>query len=355
MIITRRFVFIHLPKSAGMWAHKAIEQAHLNLFFRKTPLGEILFNIGKFLPFAFARQTIYKIARRLIIFNYRYYDIGNLSIKNYHDPLGSSKLKWFIFFAQGMHLLDVKYETMLRLQRHTRYAQLPEFFQEMPILAAMRDPFSWHVSRYNYYKEQESKQLIGSGNSAQSFINILGDDINFEQYCSNKMMKLQNYFYQGYNNYIKKQKDGEEVPQYHNELIDFYNPTDNNCPPAKHYGLMTLRFIQIFFKRPLDVMNLPPAEFEQYFIDGKYKDNLKNITFLQQDKINQQLYDYMIKLRYEAQDLQHIKDLPPENVSTDKPYKSFYTSKDMVDKIYKLERAIFIMFPQYEEVYKLYK
>lgn len=356
MRITRRFVFIHFPKTAGIWTRQAIEQAHIQMFLRKTPLGELMFILGKFLPFL--RKTIHALARKLVFFDYRNYRLGKLSTQSYYTPLYSRTKKWFILFAQAMHILDTQYETVLVLRRHTRYAQLPKFFQQIPILSAIRDPFSWHVSRFNYYINKESNDFKSQ---AHKFIDVLGEGINFEEYCSEKMMKLQNYFYQGYINYMQESKTGEEIPQYHEELINLHRPSNRSSLnqnfeslPAQHYGLMSLRFIQFFFSRPLDILTLSPQAYEDYFSGGLYKDELKNITFLEQSNINLQLYNYMIKMRYDDKDLRRIKDMQPENVSTDKPYKSFYTNKKMVDKIYKLERAIFIMFPPYEEIYKEY-
>lgn len=352
MIITRRFIFIHNPKTAGTWTIKAIKQAHIKLFITKTPLGELLYTIGKWLPFM--RGTIAKIVDGLVIYNYSNYDLAKLSFRNYYDPLGRPKLKWFLLFAEAMFILDKNYETLLELRKHTRYAQLPKEFKSLPIVSGIRDPFSWHVSRYFYYKNWELKQ---GQDEAKDFINLLGEINNFEQYCKDKMMQLQNGFYQGYNNYISQQSNLDkhgEAPQYDDGLLSFYKSGEDKSPPAKHYGLMTLRFMQLHFKRPWEAINLPPKEFNQYWMNGDYKDNLPNITFLQQQNITQELLDYMLKLKYKEDILSEIKDIPPENTAADKSSQTslykFYDSSELINYIYKLEKPIFMLFPQYEDI-----
>ncbi len=357
MIITRRFVFIHFPKTAGTWTAQAIKQVHAELFRQKTPLGELLSGISKWLPFM--APQVKRIIDRMVAFNYGNYDLNELSLKNYHDPLGRRLFKWLIFIGEAIFLFDKHYETLLILRRHTRYAQAPQDFQDLPLVSSMRDPFSWHISRYLYYQNWQTQNGV---DESQEFIKIWGKISSFDEYCSDKMMQMQNAYYQGYKNYLEN-NGGKEKTQYHDELISFYK--ENQCPPVNHYGLMSIRFIQMYFKQPWPILNLGPKEFDEYWSNGNYKQDLPNITFLEQKNICQELSDYMLKLKYPQEVIHSSQSIPPQNTSSehrskldkntsqsaDKLLKEYYSSKEIVEMIYKLEKPIFKVFPQYTKVY----
>lgn len=355
MIITRRFVFIHFPKTAGIWATKAIKQAHIELFIHKTPLGEILASIAKWLPFM--APKINRLINRMVEFNYKDYELGELSVRNYHDPRGRRIYEWLLILGEAIFLFDKHYETLLRLRRHTRYAQIPQEFQTLPLVSSMRDPFSWHVSRYLYYKNWQTK--AGAEESAE-FIKLWGELNNFGDYCNSAMMIMQNAFYQGYRNYLDL-NGGQDKSQYHDELISFYKPEADKYPKANHYGLMSLRFIQMYFKQPQKVLGLSPKEFKQYWSSGEYKKDLPKIVFLEQSKISKQLPKYMLKMKYPEEVLGGIATIPPKNTSSQyapntsqaviKSLKEYYSKKN-IRLIYKLEKPIFDAFPQYEDLYK---
>lgn len=357
MIITRRFVFIHFPKTAGMWTAKAIKQVHIELFIKKTPLGELLAGIAKWLPFT--APSINRMIDRMVEFNYQDYDLSDLSLKNYHDPLGRGIYKWLLLLGEAIFLFDKHYETMLRLRRHTRYAQIPQEFQTLPLVSSMRDPFSWHVSRYLYYKNWQTK--VGADES-QEFIKLCGEINSFDEYCNSAMMQLQNGFYQGYRNYLEL-NDGRDKAQYHDELIAFYSAGQDKYPRTNHYGLMSLRFIQMYFKEPQKVLGLSPKEFKQYWSKGAYKKDMPKIIFLEQNKISKHLHKYMSKMKYPEEMLGGISSIPPQNVSSEymsttgnkSPNKllgEYYSSKKNVRLIYKLEQPIFELFPQYVKIYE---
>ena len=350
MLITRRFLYIHFPKTAGLWTKQAITQSHIELFMHNTPIGDLFFTLGKWFPFL--RPAISRIARRLVVFDYSSHNLATLSFRSYHIPPGRPVLKWFLLIAEAMFFLDKNYETLLKLPRHTRYAQLPKEFQELPLVSGIRDPFSWHISRYLYYKNWQQKE---GASESQDIIESIGDITDFNDYLTKKMMMIQNGFFQGYNNYLKLHKN-KEVVQHHPELLSFHKPGEDSSPPVKHYGLMTLRFIQIYFKRPWEVINLSPKEFAKYWHSGDYKDNLPKIKFIEQPNIKQELREYMLALKYKEDILSKIEDIPRKNVSSSKnedtSLSKFYKSRKALERIHALEKPVFILFPIYEELFQ---
>lgn len=363
MIITRRFVFIHYPETAGMWTSKVIKQIHADLFIKKTPLGETLLFIGKWLPFL--KSPIQRMIRRLVELNYTDYDISGLTLRNYHSPFYKYNwirriLEWLIIIAEAMFLLDKNYETLLVMRRHTRYAQIPEYFQKLPLVSNIRNPFSWHISRYLYYQNWQTQQ---GRQESQEFIKLWGDIKDFDHYCSEKMMSMQNAFYQGYKNYLalngtqtSMHEQTREPIQYHDDFISFYKPGDDKHTPTNHYGLMTLRFIQMYFKCPWRIMDLSPKDFDEYWSSGSYKQDMPKITFLEQENIAKEIFDYMLKMRYPEEALSSCKSIPPQNLSQTQSspdlLQEHYSSKKLIELIYKLEKPIFTVFPQYNKIYR---
>ena len=392
MFISRRFIYMHMPRTAGLWVREAVKQMHIENFLRNTPLGELLFACGKFIPGW--RNKITKFAEGLVILRYKEYDISRLSFRNYHEPLGKGRRrkKWFLFAAEAMFFLDKRFESLLVMRRHTRYAQLTKEFEILPIISSMRDPFSWHISRYQYYLRQ-SEELQGE---SREFVKAIGADgiKDFDDYCSDKMMRLQGGFYRGYYAYLAANK-GEDLPQYHDELLSYVGGAgaggaggggsagagagaggadkgagdggaggdgaaagksggSKNIRPPSHYGLMTLRFIQVYFPRPQDILSLPPKEFEKFWSSGEYKKHMPKIKFLEQKDIEKQLHAALKDLKYKDNVLGSLQKVPPQNTSASSSYdyKKFYTSKKLLDQIYKLEKALFIVFPQYQKIYK---
>ena len=97
MLITKRFVFIHLPKTGGTFAKNALE----NLYIPQA-----------------------QVAGRLV--------------RQSNHILSRTKA------ALGIQ------PNFLSLSKHGYRHEIPEKYVPLPILACMRNPFDWYVSNYKY-------------------------------------------------------------------------------------------------------------------------------------------------------------------------------------------------------------
>ncbi len=352
MLITNKFVFVHLRKTGGTHIRTILIEIHQKIF-KDTLFAYFIRRLGRFIP---AMKQIK--ATRIFVAQYNYDDLTSInpqSITNYYRffrPLNS----WIIKVAARLGLLgrNVPNKTLRYFTGHARYAQLNDSFHQLPVVACIRDPFTWHVSRYNYDLQQYDQKNM---HHKEGVFAIIDKRASYEEYCFTYMIKLQNMNYQGYRIYMRDSDvDGEwRLPRKDN-FYDICKPdSDDLYTPISHYGFMTFNFICSFFKRPLEVLRLPPGEFEEYFISGAYKNNMPNIHFLETENLNQELYDFLLSYNYKKEHIEHIKKsapIAPENISVAGKHASFYKSKAQVNYIYKLERAMFIMFPQYEDKYK---
>lgn len=352
MIITKKFVFVHIPKTGGSWVRKVIEESHKKIF-RRTPLGRLVFFISKFVPSAWGNKLNASLAVSSVVSLLKEKNDASFLL-NFNFKYYNTK-KWLILILKRLGFFNKNIDQcfLCNLYSHPRYAILKRSFYHLPVIACMRDPFTWHVSRYNYelgiYKKKIEHYKV-------TIFYIMGKEFSFAEYCQIYMMRLQNMYYQGYRVYMFD-GDGTKEPrrrrfdEIHFGII-YQQYGYNFFAPPIHYGLFTFVIIIMLFKRPLEVLKLPPKEFEKYFTSGAYKNNMPKITFLETEGLNQAFTEFLLKHGYKQKYIKHIPTTRPINTSMDSKYTSFYDNEEQIKYIYKLERALFIMFPHYEKKYK---
>ena len=355
----------------------------MDTILRKLAMGDAAINnrlaklISKsidFLPGRYKRKGIF-LWENLAFRRYDLYDKEAMRFRGEH-PMPSAPWKYTMRWLLPKHLLrgiswlfaspkQKQGSYTLVLPDHLRYGSAREQLPDLPMLSVIRDPFDWNSSMY-YYKVQAK--------DAGAYIEpredkILGGCRDVGEYLDNRMMQLVNLRQTIYLNHIaySGQKDMSFT------IVDPYTPhadrelqigdkvlasqqdgTAPKYPEVKHFGYMTHHFTIMFFERPWEILTLPPAEFDEFWSSGKYKEAMPKVTFLEQEELSLQLKNYLSKFDYAPTQLQEIDKLPPR-IHTSKnfkiPLEETYNRRDLVEKIYQLEKPIFIMFPQYEKIY----
>lgn len=112
-------------------------------------------------------------------------------------------------------------------------------------------------------------------------------------------------------------------------------------------GRSTIQFIQFYFPDPARVLELLD---DAYIEEARYRDDMANITFLHQENLNQELYDFLLGLGYPARQLDFIRHAEKLNITPrtedQKKLRDFYTPA-LVEQIYARDKLLFDIFPEY--------
>lgn len=138
------------------------------------------------------------------------------------------------------------------------------------------------------------------------------------------------------------------------EFIDFTIIADDHKYPnisKKKVGHQTIRFIEIFFNRPLEVIaNIN----DDYIFSGAYKQDLKPITFLQQENLTEELVAFLSQYNFTQEELDIIRNHQRVNVTKSQHANrnSLHTPKSL-EYIKTYERLLFKMYEDLGIIYKL--
>lgn len=348
MRITEKFIFIHLPKTGGSWIRDALLKAHTKIFYKNSLMGNILLIVIKVIPWLKKKLSSY--VRALVIFDYEPKEINHFAPAFFHrPPYPRRSIIKFLLKIANLSGLYKETKSIVAFWDHTRRSQLPKTLASIPIVSSIRDPFSWHVSRFNYYKKQDVDNL-----HARDIMKVVGKYDDFNYYCEHQMLKTQDIYYRSYCAAMTA-NNLTDTYQYPIDVFPWLKLSPQHLTSPKHIGLFSFLFIWFFFPNPLYIMNLKENEYLHYFSSGKYKKELKNIIFLPLAKINQDFYNFLLNNGYADKNISFIKNMAAQNVSTQGDYYKYYKSTAQLNRIYYLEKIIFIIFPQYEKIYQEYQ
>lgn len=199
--------------------------------------------------------------------------------------------------------------------RHVTYVQIPLEYSARPVISTIRNPFDRYVSLYFFpqWRETFRRYLQIEGKSYPKF-----PELEFEEYY---------------------------------EFIHLFGRENRlmGLQPQIDLGVYTIQFIQFFFRDPEATLT---SIDDEYLQNRKYKGDMAPITFLRQERLNQDLYELLRAMRYPEDKIQFL--LTAERVNTsrrlgrDKDPRNFYT-QDMIDLVLRRERLIFDIFPHFAE------
>ena len=344
------FVYIHMRKTGGTWAMDAIKLIQRTEFLNEHPLGRVLAWIVKRFPKS--RKYVEElIASQLSCIQYNYDKRLPPEVSAEYPRLSRTTLKWPVTLLIMLLRLISTYRPVRQLPPHTRYTQMYRKIEQTPIVGGIRDPFSWHGSMFLFNFATKDKTSTQNDYPLE----LIRECKDFNDYLKHGMHKWQDTIYQTYLKHIVTHKgtDGwvDDRTNIHN-----YKPEDASHPPAQHYGFMTFYFVLTYFDRPWDILTLSPKEFEEYWTSGRYHGAMAEAAFLEQDDLKVRLKHKLKQLGgYSSQAIAELEQMPKlVNASSNnkKSLQELYPSRDSVEKVYRLEKPIFVMFPQYLRIYR---
>lgn len=248
-----------------------------------------------------------KILHRMIR-KFRYGTVLNRTLRKIDTLINPDMTELIVPKVYGRHI-------GYRQSQHGRYSQIPEEHKDKSIISIIRNPFTRYVSTYLYedwkdrYPQIYSDQLK---NNIPSF-----PDLSFAEYY---------------------------------DMIHFYKQDLRlqGIIPKIDLGVNTIQFIRFYFKEPERVLSEIDDE---YITNRSYQEEMVPITFLHQERLNDELFQFLLTMGYSQKKIQFIKDAEPINVTKRKRDQQsldrFYT-EELRQNILKRDRLLFKIFPEYQ-------
>jgi len=200
---------------------------------------------------------------------------------------------------------------------------LPQKYHHLDIVGSVRNPFDWYVSAYEFkYKNPTSHSFF------------------------KKQPKV---------NAICKERYANFPELSFAESIDFLQ---NIFTPAQikaadinkgiNIGFYDLQFIKFFAKNPRQMIQKYNAD---YIASKEYQQDLFDVHFLQQEQLNDGLYQLLLKYDYAAESIEYIKNhqriLPHQRGREQHQKWEQYYTPSLKETIKNSDKMIFDLFPHY--------
>ena len=197
--------------------------------------------------------------------------------------------------------------------QHGTYRQIPEKHRHKGIVSVIRNPFDRYVSDYLFgwwkrYPPANTTLL------AEAFPHF--PDLSFAEYC---------------------------------HMNDHFGRQDRlgDISPRIELGLFTIQFIQFYFKEPDSVLRRID---DGYISHRRYLADIAPITFLHQENLRAELYEFLLSLGYSEEKIRFILEAEGVNVTDrendQRQLENFYT-RQLVEEILQKDRLLFELFPEY--------
>jgi hypothetical protein len=213
---------------------------------------------------------------------------------------------------------------LLDVLKHGTCRDIPDSHRDKPILATIRNPYDRYVSQYEFAWWKAHP----------------------EDYCDPEKIR-------------------ERYPHFPNLTFEEFIDLNNNLflllkndrfPAEDRLGLQTAQFVRYFFKSPEKVF---PAIDQEYIVSEKYKADMFAVHFIHTDRLNRDLYDFLVSVGHAPETVQSIlsapkiappvpKILPPEGGrSENRPWQDYYTP-ELKRQVRRQERLLFAVFPEFD-------
>jgi hypothetical protein len=281
VVITEKFVYIHMPKTGGTFVTSVLRRIHNNLDHTASS------------RFDSTPWPVRSVLRRLT--------------------------RWSASSTNPYGLIaDLE-------PKHGTCHEIPEPHRSKPILSTVRNPFDWYVSQYEFgwWKRTFSYHPESHPTPAGFAIErVLPEFIETHPH-------------------FPELSFAEFVELCCAAALVF------NSEFGAELGLYTHSYLQ-FYSR--DVSELIPHMHPDYVGSGRHKSHMFNVHFLRTNRLNQDLYDYLLAVGYLPQDLRFIAPLGkilPMGIGRrdDQKWENYYTPS-LKAFIRAKEWAVFDMFPE---------
>ncbi|RFN60033.1 hypothetical protein [Marixanthomonas ophiurae] len=186
-------------------------------------------------------------------------------------------------FFQNLLLPNIRTASARKgfMNEHGICEQIPIGHKNKPIVSIKRDVFKRYISMYNY-EHWKKWPFINRTIIKEKYPNY--PELTFEEFV---------HFLIDYNPLSYHPKVKRELP----------------------IGPLTAQYILFYFKNPFQVLK----NIDKEYIDSKsYMQDRYSIHFLDQNNLNQDLYNYLLKMDYDKNKIEYILYAPKTNNSTPK-------------------------------------
>jgi hypothetical protein len=203
--------------------------------------------------------------------------------------------------------------------KHGTCAEIPPEHLHKPVLMVIRNPYDLYVSQYEFgwWKRKEFlpyyRTVDGFPRDYTRF-----PDLSFEEY-----VKLVN--------------------------AAFCSPRDGARDEGPALGLQSELLVKYAFRNPQAVLQ---SVNEERVASGHYREDMYDVRFIRTHRLNQGLYDFLLGMGYEREDLEFIlslgKILPGGRGRAEIQRWEKYYTPELKDKVRKKEWLFFSLFPEFD-------
>lgn len=202
------------------------------------------------------------------------------------------------------------YERVMYKERtpHGIYSQIPAESKQKTVVTITRNPFERYVSAYLFGWWKKSYLATHRDQVLSEYPHF--PDLSFSEYY---------------------------------EMIHGLGMRNKVTVPTVQLGVHTVQFIWFYFSDPLAILSKIDKE---YIAKQKYRKELPPITFLHQESLNGDLFDFLLRMGYPQKRLEFVKSAQRVN-STQRNPQEQYLTEEVISQIYQRDALIFDLFPEY--------
>ena len=207
--------------------------------------------------------------------------------------------------------------SLVNINQHGTCDEIPRSHQGKPIVSTIRNPYDRYVSQYEFEWWKTHP----------------------EQFCDPALIK------QRYPHF--PELSFAEFVDISNSL--FLKVKNEKFAPAESPGRNTLQFVLYFCRNPRELFPRIDAE---YLASRRYRHDMYPVVFLHTDRLNQDLYEFLLNAGYERSQIDFIltqKKVFPQKAPKrqDRPWQSYYTP-ELKQVVRTKERLLFELFPEFD-------
>jgi len=218
-----------------------------------------------------------------------------------------------------------KIQGFIQINKHGTCNEIPKAHRHKPILGTVRNPYDRLVSHYEFawWKVRPEEE--------------------FFPYTVPQIQKYYPHF------------PALSFEEYLNLWNTIWLPTEfmnGRLDDGASLGIETYCFVDLYFRQSREGFSNIAKKCDRYVATQQYKTHMFPVHLLRTDRLNQDLYDFLLQLGWEKDELAFILDLEkilPEGAgrSQEQAWEKYYTPA-LKSEIREKERFIFDMFPEFD-------
>lgn len=304
MLITDRFVFVHMPKTGGTFVASVLKQIH-------EARGETIVR-KKLDPAALSEAT--PAGLPLAVGTVKNALRGLLKPGQSATPEGIS-----LALERGTILMVHHRQSNGEYNQHGITANIPPEHRHKPVLSVLRNPYDRYVSQFEYkwWANREDAFVRDMASVKAAYPNF--PDLTFEEFI------------------------------HASNTHRVANPTVKLLPDDR-LGRQSTQFITYYYTDPERIDAIDSA----YLDDKRYRDDLRpNLNFIFTEDLNQGLYDFLLRIGgYDEAEIAFVltqgKIMPRGGGrSAEQRWEKYYTP-ELKAWVRHRERILFDLFPQWD-------